>query len=80
MSTFVRIFQYEYVYFRHPGLSTGDFDGVKRKLFGPMVVNENKPEKSNGGIATVTEDQEKNNSNGDQKKPHPRSKDKKRRK
>ncbi len=87
VSTLVRIFQYEFVYFRHPGLASGDFDGVKRKIFGSFVLGNSERQQKNTdrGTDLVIEDRDKNitnknTPNGDQKKPHPRSKNKKRRK
>ncbi len=87
VSTLVRIFQYEFVYFRHPGLASGDFDGVKRKIFGSFVLGNGERQQKNTDRSTglVIDDRDKNTTNkdipnGDQKKPHPRSKNKKRRK
>jgi YidC/Oxa1 family membrane protein insertase len=74
VSTVVRIFQYEYVYFRHPGLASGDYDGVKRKIFNftlPPVNNFNSNNKNSGSsnsdvidVKSTDEASSKNKSSG----------------
>ncbi len=72
-STIIRIFQYEWIYFRHPGLLVGDVDAPPRPIFGAVVIKSNKED---GDLLKSDEsDEDKSVS-----KNHPRSKQKKQRK
>ncbi|NNN21445.1 MAG: membrane protein insertase YidC [Acidimicrobiales bacterium] len=93
-STVVRIFQYEWVYYRHPGIAQGVFDVAPKKLFNIRPAQEPSNSKELPSTSVYAQDDSADqNPKEDKKKPekkeeeqikktppHPRSKQKKQRK